>query len=513
MKWKRVNYLVHRWIGIGLGALVFTWFASGIVMIYYPWPAPTESATLGRLEPFDPPAGLVPVSKVLAGAKAMPARGVAASYTGAGRSAAEGPSGARLMRWDGRLVYSVWRLEGHTRQPVRIVDARTGEALSPLSPEQAVGVARSVVGPRPPVRDLRLFEEGDHYLLSAEYDAGFPAYRVGFGDAAHTDVYVSRRAGYVVGTVTDRTRWTTWLGTVPHWLYFKWLYHRLSLWLWVSYVLPSIAVVAGLTGIVLGTYQLFPRRRRGEWRVSSYHGLSKWHHIAGIVFGLLVVTWSLSGVLEVLGPDNTPTAAQMRRAAGPGPGPDSPPITVSEAARAVAGQAGDAAATVAVDVEDADGRPGYLFHLRHGREVWVDGASGRARWEMTAPEAVAAARRALGAGDSIPILGVTRITKYDAYYYARAHREMHLPAWRVAFGDRAGSVLYLDTVSGWPTGYVDTEVRWYRWLRDGLHSLDFPGLVTHTTAWELVVLILMLGGTVSAATGLWLAGRRVVRMR
>jgi len=40
---KRYNYLVHRWIGLFLGVMVFAWFVSGIVMMYYPYPVLTDS--------------------------------------------------------------------------------------------------------------------------------------------------------------------------------------------------------------------------------------------------------------------------------------------------------------------------------------------------------------------------------------------------------------------------------------------------------------------------------------
>jgi len=59
---------------------------------------------------------------------------------------------------------------------------------------------------------------------------------------------------------------------------------------------------------------------------------------------------------------------------------------------------------------------------------------------------------------------------------------------------------------------VDAEVRRYRWLRDGLHSLDFPALNERRALWTAVILPLMLGGTLLAGTGMWLAIRRTRRI-
>ncbi len=490
--WRRTTFLLHRWLGIGLGLLVLVWFASAIAMIFYPWPAPTESETLSRLAPFDPPADLLPPSVAL------------------GR----GPEivGARLMVREGRLVYVPRGARDGLGRPGPPVDAHTGSPVAPLSSADAVGVARSVVGRTPREEGATLLPEGDHYLLSAEYRPGFPAWRIRFTDPDRTAVYVSRRTGDVVGVVTRRTRWTTWLGTVPHWLYFEWLYRRGSLWLWASIVLPGIAVLGGLTGIVFGAAGLFPRRRRGVWTVSPYRGVSKWHHVAGIVFGALVVTWSLSGLLEVLGPDGSPSAEQLRRVRGPAPDWGRVAVGARDAYLRAARSTGDRRPPVALDLEGLAGVPGWLVHFRDGRTAWVDAVTGEVRGELGALAATALARRALGLADSVPARGVDHLDRYDDYYYARPGREKHLPVWRVSFRAPGHPTLYLRAVSGRPVGYADARVRRWRWWRDGLHGLDFPGLLAHRSAWEAVLLALVLGGAVSAATGVWLAVRRMRRM-
>jgi hypothetical protein len=105
-----------------------------------------------------------------------------------------------------------------------------------------------------------------------------------------------------------------------------------------------------------------------------------------------------------------------------------------------------------------------------------------------------------------------RIDRYDSYYYARPGRELHLPVWRVTFGDSARSAVYLHTVTGEPVGFVDRDTRRWRWWRDGMHSWDFPGINGRRPLWDALVLPFMLGGLLSAATGVWLAIRRVRRL-
>jgi hypothetical protein len=511
--WKRTNYLVHRWIGIGLGILVFVWFASGIVMIYYPWPAPNPSVEHGWLAPFAVPPNLIGFDSARAVAERFqPMIAGAGSYAGAPRRrpVVGAPfSGARLMQWNGRLVYSLWRQAGDLDRPMALVDARTGTLLSPISADDAVAVGRHAFAATAPAAHVDLLDEGDHYMLSGEYQPGFPAYRVELGDASHSTAYVNRNAGYVVGLVTDRTRWTTWLGTVPHWLYFKWLYHRLTLWLWVSYVLPAVAALGALTGVTIGTYQLFPKRRRGQWRVSGYHGVSKWHHVTGILFGTLVFTWAFSGVLEVLGPGNGATRDQVVRARSTPRVWPAMAVSELDAARRVSETQSRPARPIAVDLVSLEGRFGYVFLFADGNESFVDGTSGAVRGMLDAGSAARIAVRAFG--EPVPVRETALIAGYDAYYYARPGRELTLPVWRVRLGDAQRSAVYLDPVSGRPVGYVFTTSRVYRWLRDGLHSFDFSP-VSKRPLWDAVLLPLMIGGTVAAVTGVWLSLRRLQRM-
>ncbi len=60
-------------------------------------------------------------------------------------------------------------------------------------------------------------------------------------------------------------------------------------------------------------------------------------------------------------------------------------------------------------------------------------------------------------------------------------------------------------------GTVVFGTRRTRWLRDALHSLDYPFLNAHPTAWRAVLLALLAGGGTSAVTGVVLALRRIRR--
>ena len=102
------------------------------------------------------------------------------------------------------------------------------------------------------------------------------------------------------------------------------------------------------------------------------------------------------------------------------------------------------------------------------------------------------------------------LQEYDAYYYDRSNTR-RLPVLRVRYDDAAQTWLYLDPFRG---AIVRKEVlltRINRWLYHGLHSLDFPFLYYQRPLWDVVVIVLSLGGLILSVTTLLPAWRRLRR--
>jgi hypothetical protein len=70
---------------------------------------------------------------------------------------------------------------------------------------------------------------------------------------------------------------------------------------------------------------------------------------------------------------------------------------------------------------------------------------------------------------------------------------------------------YLDPVSSEIVRTADADDRWYRWLHEGPHRLDFTPALRSRPLWDLVMLTLILGVTVVCITGTWLGWRRLTR--
>jgi hypothetical protein len=105
------------------------------------------------------------------------------------------------------------------------------------------------------------------------------------------------------------------------------------------------------------------------------------------------------------------------------------------------------------------------------------------------------------------------LTGYDAYYRPEEGRTPPLPVLRLRFRDAADTWLYVEPGSGQLRKSFESRSRLERWLYTGLHDLDFAWLYPRRPLWDVVVIILSIGGGLASLTGLVVAWRwlRVAR--
>jgi hypothetical protein len=147
---------------------------------------------------------------------------------------------------------------------------------------------------------------------------------------------------------------------------------------------------------------------------------------------------------------------------------------------------------------------GKLFVLAYradGSAVRVD-AAGR-----PAPLTQARVEQVLAAA-AVPVAAFAALPDGDAYYYAHG-AAVELPVFRAILADEQRTHLYISPATG-SFRTVDRDGRRSRWLQDGLHGLDLPGLHSRPL-WDFIVLLLLAGVTVSCITGSWMAMQRIRR--
>jgi len=487
--WPRIRhwlYWTHRWLGIG-GCLLFVmWFVSGVVMMYVGYPNLTDEERLAGLRPVRFEQAVVTPSAAL---DALPQA-----------VRAQPPRRMALETQGGADPQPVWRIVD-SRGGRHAVSARDGRLLGGVDAAQAEAVARDFSG-QPGARWAETLER-DQWTVPQGLNPLRPLHRIEIGDAAGTELYVSSRTGEVARDTHRAERFWNWLGSVPHWIYFTPIRADPPLWHDVVVYLSAASIVSAVTGIVIGILRIRLRRRFRNGAVTPYTGWMAWHHIAGLIGGFFVLTWIVSGWLS-MNPNGwfqrgAVDAAAMARYTGAGSSPFPWPP-----ARLPAGDG--AAAPREALLMWFDGKPLLQLRDAQARVRVVDAASG-APAAIAREEIVKAATR-LRPGASLT--QATLQTHEDFYWYGH-HRERTVPVWRLEFDDAARSWIYIDPASGQVAGGNTRNSRLNRWLFNAAHSLDFPWLIQYRPAWDIVVWLLSIIGTVASASGVVIGWRRLRR--
>jgi hypothetical protein len=479
---RKFAIFVHRWLGLAFCLLFAFWFTSGIVMMYSDYPNVGSKEQLSKADPLAP--GAIHVSPQ-------------AAYSALHKS--EPPDQVLLTMLEGRPIYRF-----RSRRSLALVYADDGEVFRWLSPEEAERIAAAWTGQ--PV-DMAKFQgalmEADQWTLGAEVVTLRPLLKYAWPDGQ--EIYISRVTGEVVQHTTRASRIAAYFGAIPHWLYFAPLRKNGKLWTKVVVWSSGIGTVASLLGLAVGVSMYSPSKRfRHEGKPTSlpYRGQKRWHLILGLIFGLVTCTWVFSGLLSMepfewlSDDDDAPSrvagalrGGRLSIAAFEGRSP-------SEALRQVAFEIKPKELELMVFA----GEPYYLARESPAvtRIVPIHGDPTK-QFDSTGILKLVA-----DAAQPAALTEARVVTSYEAYYLDR-HQQHPLPALFVRLNDASGSMFYIDPKTARLVEAYGGRSRLNRWLYHGLHSWDLPWLYRYRPAWDIFVLVLLLGGTSLCVTSVILA--------
>jgi hypothetical protein len=512
LDWRKALIYTHRWVGIVLTLVFVVWFFSGIVFMYVGMPTLPAEERLLRMEALD-----------LSRLAVTPADAAA-------RAGLESPSRVRIAMHEGRPVY---RLQsGNTW---RMVYADTGAPLPGMSADEAMALMRRYVPEHSSTLQYdRRLTDSDQWTLQSLIRNNMPMHRIALGDEAGTEYYVSEKTGEPVIRTTAQGRFWGYLSAVLHWLYFTPLRRHGEFW--NSFVIWSslIGTVMCAMGIVIGVwrYSLSERfRLRGTRSRTPYASWMKWHHYAGLIFGVFACTWAFSGAMS-LNPfpfmRGTPATQAYREAATGGP-IDLTPLSIDRI-RAAASTVGRSFTPKELDFFQFQGEPYFVAYAPPSRAEapWTNtNISDATNLFINRDHVMVSVRHpeqgafrgfekdrmwtvAKAAMPGVPITDSAWLTEYDAYYYSQKGLKP-LPVLRIRYDDPQRTWLYLDPSRGVIASRLERMGRLNRWLYHGFHSLDFPFLYYKRPLWDIVVILLSLGGIAISVTSALPAWRRLVR--
>jgi uncharacterized iron-regulated membrane protein len=469
--------LAHRWMGVVLCLFFACWFVSGAILIYHPFPSLSQSDRLARSSHIDSSQIIVSPKEAIqiAGGNEL--------------------DRLRLIDLDGRPVYVLHGFDND----IRTIDAKSGELVDFVQNNVAEKIAEKFS------KETALKIEGpldyDQWIVPNRFDPYRPFYRVSLKDKSETVLYVSARTGEVLQKTEFSERAWNYMGAVTHWIYPTVLRKNWVLWDQVVWWLSLSGVVTTVAGLWLGVVRwrgFADRKTKG----SPFNGWLRVHHILGLFAGLFVLTWIFSGWLSM---------DHGRLFSKPNPKPDQVKkfrsISIAQAVETVSLEA----------LKSLDSfSEGEIFAMGGKTFVMTQNAKEQKLFEPLSSNFLSPAKfkeiEVLNAvKEAWPNLKIQTTERPDESDIYGALREGALPSntLRVILEDPLQTWVHVDMVSGRIVSVMDRSRRQYRWLFNGLHSLDFPSLANHRPAWDVVIFLLLGLGFLFCITGVVIGMKRL----
>ena len=270
---------------------------------------------------------------------------------------------------------------------------------------------------------------------------------------------------------------------------------------WVS----LFGILGVIAGIILGLKHTVTGWKRGSQLLASpFRGWLAWHHKIGVIFGVFVLLWIFSGWLSMdhgrLFSTPDPSFNQETNLRG---------IRLSTALRQVSKE----------DLNEFSNVREFEISALAGQAMLI-AKNGQAS-ELLMIETdlipnqdflISVAQTAVSnAWPSDSIRDTYMVAEDDIYGHLR---EGSLPetTLRIALDDVDGTWVHINLDDGRIISIVDKSRRMYRWLFNGIHSLDLPGLADTRPLWDVLMVFFMFVGFAFSSTGLVIAYTRLGRV-
>lgn len=438
-------------------------------MMYVPFPSLPETERLSYLERINPTAIAVEPSEAIAAC------------------GADSASQLRVISLETRPIYVCL----NTNQRLYAAYADAPGKVEPLSVEQVTTLVNSRVDIPFEVSAL---VEHDQWIVHQKFDPHRPFYRLELDDQAGTHLYISSLTGEILQKTSAHARFWNYLGAVAHWIYPTILRKHWAWWDRTVWWLSLFGIVGVSLGIYLGILRLVKVRQAGQKLLSPFRGWMRWHHIVGLFSGVLVLSWIFSGWLSMdhgrLFSTPNPTAEQKQLTQG---------LSLSEIGSQIKKE----------NLWDYRNALEITFHAFGGTALLTSKSNDpRFSNRPIEPQKIAQV-----IDSSWPRFGVMKygmVSPGDTYTDLR---EGQLPAGtiRVELSDPASTWVHVDPYTGEILSVMDRSRRLYRWLFNGLHSLDIPKLTEQRPLWDFVMLFFLTIGLLGSLTGVVVGSRRLFR--
>ncbi|MBG6130283.1 hypothetical protein IWQ47_001634 [Aquimarina sp. EL_43] len=320
-----------------------------------------------------------------------------------------------------------------------------------------------------------------------------PIFKIEFEDENNTLVYISSVTGELLAINTSSERFWSWVGAIPHWIYFKDIRIHNTLWRQLVTWLAALGFIMVITGIITGLvrYKKKPKAKFKRFKNKWYN----YHYYFGLVFGIFVCTWIFSGWMS-MSPFGWTPGTQLQK---------------EEALKWQMQKH-------TIYYYNEDSWSSFLNQLKQKKfkeinfnffqnnvytQVFFQNTSSLySLYNANSSLSIDSYQKVVNSFSSKNEVKESILLKeYDNYYYSR-HNDKDLPIIRIK--TTKNITYYINPKTTRVVYKCATKNKIQRWIYNGLHSLDFSFLAWNRPLWDIVLFILLTGGAVLSfsATGL-----------
>lgn len=524
LNWRFSLVFFHRWIGIAVGLMFVIWTCSGIVLMYAGIPHYTAGEKLQHLPPLDLSKAAITPQEALAKVGGTPLR-------------------LLVSMQDGRPAYRI--NTGQVFGSWTLIFADTGAVMAPLGQDTVIyHLSKLYPAYTETMRYEDYLRQPDFFTHSPALQNRFPLHVVEMDWGS--EFYVSEKTGDIV---MHTTPWTALLGALGYNLHTLFFWRQQSWWTPLLLTLSWLGLVMTLLGIVLGIWR-FSRKpvhlNEGEASHTPYTGWWKWHHYAGLLFGVVMLTWVVSGLISMsIFPSVSESfynadqiKAGARTVQGFGAPLDLSTLSLEEMRTALE-TLNKEFPVKELELQVVNEKPYYLAYRAPTDDELANWQSRSAmdfmtptlEWEhryIAANDTEAKAFSEFNEADLLQMAArampnqqfteLRWLTETDDYYYhtldsfdlGLPRTVRTLPVLRLKYADTQHTWLYLSP-SHAQLLKAEASDRANRWGYYGLHGFDFAMLYRNRPLWDILVLLLLLGCVAMSVTVLSPAYYRLKR--
>lgn len=479
---KKTLYSTHRILGTILSILFVVWFLSGFVMIYHTFPRVSNIDRYAHMDIL-PPNILFPDSAV----KCLPEGSIFFKLS--------------LRSYAGKPFFETMSKEGTTQISADSGAVSNKIEITPSFPQIEKYAKKWCNADIVKVDTLRELEQ---WIPFSYLKKDFPIYKFYFGDQDKHQLYITSQTGDALQFTNKDNRFWSWLGAIPHWVYFTSLRQNTKLWTNVITCLSGIGCIICIAGIIIGIRAyIIQYRKKKEWGSPYRKFAYKWHHVMGFVFGIFVFTFTFSGMMSLNDvPDwiakvHNPSIEESMLLPYPVILQDYK-LNVQKVVEAYSGEI--------KSIEWAYFGQKPLYKAIVGKKLLTIDASEDSLKLLNLKEPDI--KTNLTQVHSEP-MKISLMNEYDNYYVGLTDH-LPLPVYKVEVADADNSTYYINPKNG-NVRYFNTNSKVHKWTYQAFHSYKTGFFAKHPILWNIAMWITLIGGTFVSITGVWLGIKFIIR--